>query len=240
MSSKKAGASSDGKRRKSAQETESRILRTAEEVFDRKGYVAGTVADIVERAQVSRGAFYLYFKNKDDVFTAIVSRVVNDLFTVSGTPRRGTFRERVEAANRGYLKAFKRNRRMMRCFFQVAMFDPRMAALHNKLRTPFIRRIRRNLERNIEAGWCHPMNPQVTAYALALMVEWLAYSWLSAGFQPWREPFDLETVVQEVTNLWCRAIYLDGKGAAMPEGSIGTHAFADSISESEVSARKIV
>lgn len=238
MSSKKNGTP-DGRRRKSAQDTENRILRAAVDVFGRKGYAVATVADIVERAQVSRGAFYLYFKNKDEVFASVISRVVDDLYTVSGTPQHGTFRQRVEAANRAYLEAFNRNRRMLRCLFQVATFNPRIAALDNKLRTQFIERIRRHLERNIKAGWCHPMNPQVAAYALAMMVGWTAYSWLSVDFQPWRERFDLETVVQEVTNLWCRAVYRDGKGDTMPDDHHANNlTFAGPISASKVRTGK--
>lgn len=40
--------------------------------FARKGYRASSVSDIVARAKVARGTFYLYFDGKEEVFLAII------------------------------------------------------------------------------------------------------------------------------------------------------------------------
>jgi AcrR family transcriptional regulator len=44
--------------------TQRRILDSALEVFDEKGYNTATVEDIVAAAGIARGTFYLHFKNK--------------------------------------------------------------------------------------------------------------------------------------------------------------------------------
>src|SRR5579875_3508740 len=44
--------------------TQRRILESALQVFDEKGYNAATVEDIVAAAGIARGTFYLHFKNK--------------------------------------------------------------------------------------------------------------------------------------------------------------------------------
>jgi AcrR family transcriptional regulator len=41
-------------------------------VFARKGYRAASITDIIDRAGVARGTFYLYFDSKEHVFLAIV------------------------------------------------------------------------------------------------------------------------------------------------------------------------
>jgi AcrR family transcriptional regulator len=41
-------------------------------VFARKGYRAASISDILARAGVARGTFYLYFESKEQVFLAIV------------------------------------------------------------------------------------------------------------------------------------------------------------------------
>jgi AcrR family transcriptional regulator len=46
------------------------FLATAVRLFGEHGYAATTVPMIVEAAGSSTGAFYLYFKNKEDVFAA--------------------------------------------------------------------------------------------------------------------------------------------------------------------------
>lgn len=197
-------------RRRSAGETEGRVLRAAAEVFGRKGYFDTTVDDIVGAARLSRGAFYLYFKNKDDVFARLAARTVEDMFAVSAGRPDGTLRQRVESGTRGYLEAFQRHRHVMRCLYQAGTANPEMAALHNRLRTTFITRIRRHLAQNIAGGSCHPMNPDVASYALGLMVDAFAYLWLSVGYHPPGRRLTLDTAVQELTNLWCRAVYRDG------------------------------
>lgn len=48
------------------------LLDAAIWVFARKGYRRAGVSDIIERAGVARGTFYLYFESKEQVFLAIV------------------------------------------------------------------------------------------------------------------------------------------------------------------------
>jgi len=48
------------------------ILACAREVFAEKGYHAATVDDIVAKAGVARGTFYLYFGDRRTVFEALV------------------------------------------------------------------------------------------------------------------------------------------------------------------------
>ena len=49
------------------------LLDAATWVFARKGYRHAGISDIIARAGVARGTFYLYFKSKQDVFLAIVN-----------------------------------------------------------------------------------------------------------------------------------------------------------------------
>lgn len=207
-----------GRGRTSAAEiTEARIVRAAETVFARKGYFDATVEDIVYRAKVSRGTFYLYFKNKDDVFRRVVSAVIDALFRVSAAQSKGTLRERVELGNRRFLQAFQENRDLMRALFQVETVLPEIAALHNDLRRRFIERIKRHLDKGIGRGICYPQDTRVTSFALGMMIETVAYSRLSVGFEPFGEGVTMEQLVQELTNLWCRAAYRDGQGNLVPD-----------------------
>ena len=48
------------------------LLDAAAWVFARKGYRNASIADIIERAGVARGTFYLYFDSKEQVFLTIV------------------------------------------------------------------------------------------------------------------------------------------------------------------------
>jgi TetR/AcrR family acrAB operon transcriptional repressor len=58
-----------------AQETRSRILDAAERVFSEHGVSRTSFEDIAHAAGVTRGAIYWHFKDKSDVFAAMVNRV---------------------------------------------------------------------------------------------------------------------------------------------------------------------
>jgi AcrR family transcriptional regulator len=53
------------------QETQSRLLAAAEEVFVRDGYEAAQLDEIAARADRSKGAVYTHFKSKEDLFLAL-------------------------------------------------------------------------------------------------------------------------------------------------------------------------
>jgi len=50
------------------------LLSTAVQLFGRNGYHATTVPMIVKEAGSSTGSFYFYFRNKEDVFAAVLER----------------------------------------------------------------------------------------------------------------------------------------------------------------------
>src|SRR5207245_2022892 len=54
------------------EEAKSRILDAANRVFAEKGYHEATMDDIAKRLGVSKGAIYLYFSSKEDLFEAMV------------------------------------------------------------------------------------------------------------------------------------------------------------------------
>lgn len=215
MEKPRAKRQRDGERQRSAALTEARVLQAAGTVFGKRGYDDATIAEIVELADVSRGTFYLYFRDKDEAFAKLVSRVLVDMFALSSaTYEPGTLRERVEASTRRYLTTFEQHRDVLRCLFAVSSFKPKIAKLHAGLRRQFIQRIQRHLDRNIARGLVPPMDTQVASYVMTQMIESFAYSWLVVGFEPFEKRLDFETVVRELTNLSCRAVYRDGAGSA--------------------------
>jgi AcrR family transcriptional regulator len=66
------------------------LLDAATLVFARKGYRAASISDIIARAGVARGTFYLYFASKQAVFLAIVEafhgRVRQELGAAEAAP----------------------------------------------------------------------------------------------------------------------------------------------------------
>ena len=60
-----------------------KLLDAALIVFDKRGYHAARVDDIVSLAKTSHGTFYLYFSNKEDLFRALVADVTEEMRELS-------------------------------------------------------------------------------------------------------------------------------------------------------------
>ncbi|OYX05241.1 MAG: TetR family transcriptional regulator [Caulobacter vibrioides] len=52
------------------------IVQAALEVFAEKGFAAAKLDEIAKRAGISKGALYLYFETKEDIFRAVVREAV--------------------------------------------------------------------------------------------------------------------------------------------------------------------
>ena len=61
--------------RKKTQETRDKLLDAAEDVFNERGVSNTTLNDIAVAAGMTRGAIYWHFRNKVDLFNAMVGRV---------------------------------------------------------------------------------------------------------------------------------------------------------------------
>lgn len=62
--------------RRRADARPSEIVQAAYEVFSEKGFASARLDDIAKRAGVSKGALYLYFETKQDLFEAVVKDAV--------------------------------------------------------------------------------------------------------------------------------------------------------------------
>jgi AcrR family transcriptional regulator len=79
--------------------TRSRLIRAAVSVFDRKGYSAASVREIVEMAGVTKPALYYHFGSKEGLLTTVLDEASREFAAVTATAvgRTGTARHRLEA-----------------------------------------------------------------------------------------------------------------------------------------------
>lgn len=75
------------------QETETRILDAAEQVFARVGYAGATTQAISEEAGITKAMIHYYFESKERLYRAVLDRILFELIrlvqdaTASGTDR---------------------------------------------------------------------------------------------------------------------------------------------------------
>ena len=69
-----------GKLESNKKKKEDALYNTAFELFTTKGTNKTTISDIVEKAGVAKGTFYLYFKDKYDIRNKLISHEASKLF----------------------------------------------------------------------------------------------------------------------------------------------------------------
>jgi AcrR family transcriptional regulator len=56
-----------------------RIQEAARKVFFKRGYDGTTIEAVAQKAEISKGTIYLYFKNKDELYTSLMMPVLENL-----------------------------------------------------------------------------------------------------------------------------------------------------------------
>ena len=118
--------------RSQGRRTMRKLLDAAMVAFDRRGYHATRVNDIVEIAKTSHGTFYLYFSNKEDLLRALVTEAASDsqnLYdALSSLPAEGgapTWDD-VHRWIRAYSELWSRYAPLFRAWTDLATIDPEL------------------------------------------------------------------------------------------------------------------
>lgn len=62
-----------------ALQTRCQLLQAAKALFNEKGFSRTTLAEIAQKAGLTRGAAYWHFKSKDEIFITIVEQALDDM-----------------------------------------------------------------------------------------------------------------------------------------------------------------
>ena len=112
--------------------TMQRLRDAAMVAFDRRGYHATRVNDIVEIAKTSHGTFYLYFSNKEDLLRALLVEATDDVReidkTLSSGPA-GTELEQLRAWVGAYSSVWRRYAPLLGIWTELTSSDPEVAQL---------------------------------------------------------------------------------------------------------------
>lgn len=187
--------------------TRAALIAAARTVFERDGYLDARITDITKEAGVAAGSFYTYFDGKREIFAALVETVQEDMLHphVRERPEGDGAAAQIDAANREYLRAYKRNVRLMALFEQVAQIDDDFKELRRKRGHAFITRNTNLIRRLQKEGKADAdLDPRVTALALSTMVSRMAYLVFVLG-----ERIPFERLVKTLNQIWVNALGLE-------------------------------
>ncbi|MFF1355059.1 TetR/AcrR family transcriptional regulator [Streptomyces sp. NPDC058297] len=186
--------------------TRNALITAAREVFERDGYLDARITDISKAAHVASGSFYTYFNSKEEIFQALVEQVQEEMLHPHLRERTGITdtRQLIDASNREYLRAYKKNARLMGLFEQVAQVDEKFMALRIERGNAFARRNAKLISALQASGEADTsLDPLITAHALSVMVSRMAYMVFVRG-----ERIPFERLVTTLNKIWENGLQL--------------------------------
>lgn len=171
-----------------AQETRVRILDTAERVFLKKGVARTSLADVADAAGLTRGAIYWHFKNKADLFDAMMQRVslpMEEMVARAGDENIEDPLAYVRCCALAVLERVtndpqsKRVAEISRYKVEYADEMEPLRARHIECRTECLGRIERGLRNAAKKGLlASSVNPRLAAVGLHALVDGLITNWV--------------------------------------------------------------
>ncbi|WP_324801177.1 TetR/AcrR family transcriptional regulator [Stackebrandtia sp.] len=187
------------------------LIAAARKVFERDGYLDARLTDITKEASCSTGTFYTYFAGKEEIFAAVMARAQEDMMH-PGMPHVDTRDDPVaivEASNRAYFAAYRRNARLMGLLEQVSNVDPEFRRLRHSRGDAFIRRNARSIAGLQERGLADAtLDPMLASRALSSMVSRLGFWHFVVEPDEAADPARFEELVATATRLWVNALRL--------------------------------
>jgi len=134
-----------------------RILQAGERVFAAKGYHATNVEDVIQAAHISRATFYTHFKNKEDLFAAIVGQLLEAQSSfilelqAKFLSRSPDFGSAIEEIIRTMEREAKRNSDQLKVILSVVQGSGTQAEKHfNQIQQRTLDHFTNLIQRNIE------------------------------------------------------------------------------------------
>ncbi|HEX9683796.1 MAG TPA: TetR/AcrR family transcriptional regulator [Acidimicrobiales bacterium] len=193
----RAGAPAQGRElRARGKKTLARLLDAGRVVFDKRGYHAARVDDVVRVARTSHGTFYLYFSNKEDLFRALVIDVADEMTALAERLPDITPDTEGRAALRSWLDEFAalydENGSVIRAWTESGPEAFEFGTLGIEVLGGFGELLADKVGSKVPAG----VDPTIASMAFVAMTERFHYFWMTANLE-----FDRDAVLDTLARI---------------------------------------
>ena len=181
------------------------VLRHAKRIFARKGYHRTNVSDIIGRARIARGTFYLYFQNKKDLFEELLDQVVRELSTRIHRLRVGPDEPSPVEQLRANLPRVMDNVLAARELSDIQLthsvgFDRALDARIREFYDRIAAAIQRSLDLGIQMNLVRGCDTRMVSYCILGGIKEMV------GLASRTRPADIEQLVEEILNFGLRGV----------------------------------
>jgi AcrR family transcriptional regulator len=184
-----------GRREQNKAENRTALIKAARGVFAEMGYGAASVRDIVRRTDLASGTFYNYFKDKDEIFEAVVGELTGVLLQRhrDGRGRGATAEEFVRQHYAAYFNFLAEDPELL------ALARSSFTAVRTLLDKPDVRALAVALNDDIRAAIAKGILPNVDVSYLGASMAGIAFE--ISMVMVARDPVDPEAAAEFATRL---------------------------------------
>lgn len=200
------------RKRMKADERRQEIIRAAMEVFARNGFGGSTTREIAENAGISEAMIYSHFRNKQDLYTAIIDEKLQEseplyypLDAMSNKDDPRVFMTIVS----NYLRRHSEDTTFLRLLLFSALEGHELASMFvaGPVRKYF-EFLADYIGERIDEGALKPINPEITSRCLLGMVHYLVLLREILGDDTLK-PMDLTEAIETIVKIFCEGILAD-------------------------------
>ncbi len=184
-----------GRREQNKAENRTALLKAARAVFAEMGFGAASVRDIVRRTDLASGTFYNYFKDKDEIFEAVVGELTSILLQRhrQGRGRAATTEEFLHQHYSAYFNFLAEDPELL------ALARSSFTAVRTLLDKPDVRALATALNDDIRTAIASGVLPNVDVSYLGASMAGVAFE--ISMVMVTRDPVDPETATDFATRL---------------------------------------
>lgn len=156
------------------------IIDAATQSFSQFGYKATTIDQVARIANVGKGTIYTFFKNKEELFDVIISKLIGELKQVADQAFVGEnpLHEEIHRALYRILE-FRLNHQLMIKLFQEAkeIGTPAVLDVIERIEKNILSKIEGRISQAIELGRIKSCDPKLTAFIMLKLYVALIFDW---------------------------------------------------------------
>jgi AcrR family transcriptional regulator len=156
------------------------ILEAASKSFALFGYKATTMEQVAKIAGVGKGTIYTFFANKEELFDAIMSEVIQEMKGIADTAVReeNSFFENLQRALDEILSFRSNHELLIKLSHEInEMGTPKAQEGMKKLENAILGFLEKNVRRAIDQGDIRPCEPHVAAFVMMKLYVSFVYDW---------------------------------------------------------------
>ena len=184
-------------------ETRERIIQKAIDLFYKKGFVKGSIRDLVRALNMTNAAVYNHFKNKDDLLYVIINRMGTMYFDrmIPLSNKYDNPLDRLKGIIQEHIFLVLKNTKAVKVFFDdIGQLSPKLRSNILNQQREMYKLLKTQLNDLEKEGLLRPVNKTLATYCCFAMLNW-SYRWFKKN-----KGLSVEEVSSGVTDIFLNGV----------------------------------